>query len=148
MFEITIKGETLEDFHANLQQLAAQFGGVPTAQPAKTRKASAKAETETQTAEPNAPADDVDRELTEEVPPAPDGASAVVDAGTGQPLPKGDAAPLQMTFDDVKKHAAKLAATDTGKLAEILAKYEAKNLSGVPKDKLGDFAGDVMEALG
>lgn len=53
-----------------------------------------------------------------------------------------------MTMDDVKAAAAKLAAKDTPKLKAILESYGAAKLSEVPKEKLGDFAGDVIEALG
>ena len=52
-----------------------------------------------------------------------------------------------MTFDDVKVAAAKLVAKDTPGFSKILEKYGAPSLSGVPKDKLGDFAADVLAAL-
>jgi thiazole synthase ThiGH ThiG subunit len=77
----------------------------------------------------------------------PEGAKTVVDAGTGQPLPKSSEA-IKMTMEDVKVAAAKLAAKDTPALAKILKKYDASKLSEVDKAKLGDFAADVMEALG
>ncbi len=89
--------------------------------------------------------DDVDRELLAPVPPAPAGANAIVDAGTGKPAETAET--VKMTFDDVKVAAAKLAAKDTPKLLEILTKFKAANLSGVPKDKLGEFAGLVMAEL-
>lgn len=87
-----------------------------------------------------------DEEL-EPARPMPETAKQIVDAGTGKPAGKADA-PITMTFDDVKVAAAKLAAKDTPALAKILKKYDAANLSGVDKAQLGDFASDVMEALG
>ncbi len=53
-----------------------------------------------------------------------------------------------MTIDGVKAAAAKLAAKDTPALAKILKGFDAAKLSEVPKDRLGDFATEVMEALG
>ena len=155
MFEITIKGETLEDLHDKLEALSFSLGSgadrrtTPATKPVSKPKAKAP--------DPQ-PEPEVDDELTGEdaldapADPMPEGADAVVDAGTGQPLPKtkaeGDDAPIKMTMDDVKTAAAKLAAKDTPKLAELLKKYGADKLSAVAKTKLGDFAADVMEALG
>ena len=147
MFEITIKGETEDELFSNLADLAARLAGPH--QPLRSRKAPAKAE---------APAE---KEYTaadeEDSPPQPmpAGANAVVDAGTGQPVAEiitaefVEAEPVkQMTMTDVKVAAAKLAATDTPKLASILKKYNAAKLSEVAPDALGDFAGEVMDALG
>lgn len=162
MFEITIKGETLEEFHANLQQLAAQFGGVPTRQPVedgkldpqtlvKTRKPKAAAQPAPEP-EPEPTGDDEedgDADLLAPAEPLPETAKQVVDAGTGKPAaPAAADAPVKMTIDDVRAAAAKLAAKDTAKLGELLKTYGAAKLSEVPKGKLADFASDVMEALG
>lgn len=136
MFKITIEGDTLEAFHSNLQQLAAQFG-VPTAAPKAKTAPKAKA----------APTDEdaaIEAELNEPVPPAPAGSDAVVDAGTGQPIEPV----VKMSMDDVKKAATQLAAKDTPKLKELIEKHGGTKLSDIPKDTLGDFAADVMEALG
>lgn len=159
MFTITIQGTTLEDFHANLQQLAAQFGGVPTTAPKSRVKKNASApptadasddvaQSPTAQGEPEGVADaELAAELNAPVEPMPETAKAVVDAGTGKPAEQ--AAPVvQMTFDDVKAAAAKLAAANTPKLVELLKKYGAPNLSGVPGDKLADFASDVLAELG
>ena len=53
-----------------------------------------------------------------------------------------------MTAADVRAAAAKLAAKDTPALAALLKTYNAPSLSAVPPESLGDFAGDVLEALG
>lgn len=84
------------------------------------------------------------------VQPMPDTAKVLVDAGTGkvaEPIVEPDA-PVRMTMDDVKAAAAKLAAKDTPKLASLLKKYKAGKLSEVKGSDMGDFAADVMEALG
>ena len=97
-------------------------------------------------------------------PAEPEGAKMVVDAGTGKPmgepispetLARAGGAPaeddgevLELTFDEVKKKATLLAAKDMQQLAGILQKYGAGKLSEVPEDKLGDFAADVLAALG
>ena len=90
------------------------------------------------------------RELNAPVEKAPAIASQVVDAGTGKPVgadtPGEEAKP--MTAADVRAAAAKLAAKDTPALAALLKKYNAPSLSAVPPESLGDFAGDVLEALG
>lgn len=148
MFEITIKGATMDELAAVLAGAAAQFN-TPAMPTPKARKAKATApapepEPEVEQAEAT---DDVDAELLEEVPPAPATANQVVDAGTGKPSPE-TGAPIQMTMDDVKVAAAKLVAKDTPGFEKILKKYGAAKLSDVPKDKIGDFAADVMEALG
>lgn len=153
MFEITIKGSTITELAGNLQILAAHYataetGGTVT----KTRPAKAEPRALADPKPAPVPADDFDPDKEDSPPqPMPETARAVVDAGTGQPV----AAPApaeelvkQMTFDDVKAAAAKLAAKDTPTLAGILKKYGAAKLSEVSKDKLGDFAGDVLEALG
>ena len=167
MFEITIKGETLTILAGNLQHMAEQFSRTPSGSAieralTKTRKAMVSA--------PNpepAPDPKVEPELPfikeytaadeEDTPPEPMpvGATAVVDAGTGQPVSQiitaefVDVEPVkQMTMTDVKVAAAKLAAKDTPKLASILKKYNAAKLSEVAPDALGDFAGEVMDALG
>lgn len=149
MFEITIKGETPKAVLANLEAAYKTFllGAEATgAKPASKSKAKAPDPQPEPEAEEELVGEDA---LDAPAEPMPEGADAVVDAGTGQPLPKAKAdAPIQMTFDDVKVAAAKLAAKDTPTLAKILKNYNAANLSGVAKDKLGDFAADVMEALG
>lgn len=81
------------------------------------------------------------------VQPMPDTAKVLVDAGTGKVAEPVDA-PVRMTMDDVKAAAAKLAAKDTPKLAALLKKYKAGKLSEVKGSDMGDFAADVMEALG
>lgn len=147
MFKITIEGNTLEEFHANLQQLAAQFGGVPTATPKPARKAAAKKdEPQLQPQDPEEPEEtvDLDDEELEPAQPMPETAKQVVDAGTGKPVSE----PVKMTVDDVRVAAAKLAAKDATKLGEILKTHGATKLSEVPKGKLPAFAADVMEALG
>ena len=156
MFEITIKGETEDELFSNLADLAARLAGPH--QPLRSRKATAKAEAPDPKVEPELP---FIKEYTaadeEDTPPEPMpvGATAVVDAGTGQPVSQiitaefVDVEPVkQMTMTDVKVAAAKLAAKDTPKLASILKKYNAAKLSEVAPDALGDFAGEVMDALG
>ncbi|MDQ3023025.1 MAG: hypothetical protein M3R04_01375 [bacterium] len=143
MFEITVKGDSVQELILNLQCMATYSQGVPTAKP-PTRKAKAVAPVP----EPElVAADEVDRELLEEVPPQPNAASAVVDAGTGQIIAQPES-PVQMTMDQVRTNAAKLAAKDSPTLAMILKKYGAGKLSEVNGEQLGDFASDVMEALG
>lgn len=150
MFEVTIKGETLEELQGNLNRIIPMFGGVA-AEPAP--KATSRKKTAPQPQpEPeveDAEIEDVEAALNEPVEPMPDTAKAIVDAGTGKPAAPAKAdAPIKMTFDDVKAAAAKLAAKDTPKLAAILKKYKAAKLSDVPGQDLGEFASDVMEALG
>lgn len=155
MFEITIKGETPKALLFNLE---AAFKTFMLGEEGATTKPVGKSKAKAPDPQPEP---EVDDELTGEdaldapAEPMPEGADAIVDAGTGQPVAKKaakakteDDAPIQMTFDDVKVAAAKLAAKDTPALAKILAKYDAPNLSGVDKAQLGDFAADVMEALG
>jgi hypothetical protein len=155
MFKITIEGDTLEALASNIVRIAGQFqttsaepmdaNANPAPKATSRKKAAATPKSEQ---EPDAPDPELDAELNEPVDPAPAGATAVVDAGTGKPMAPADAGDVvQMTFDDVKKSAAKLASKDMPGLATILQKYGAANLSGVPKDKLGDFAADVVEAL-
>lgn len=155
MFEITIKGDTLSELATNMLSMAKQFQTTVPEEPTATPKSRRKGREIAEEIRPEI-ADDDDTGLTGEdaldapVKPMPDTAKQVVDAGTGKPAGKGaaDDAPITMTFDDVKVAAAKLAAKDTPALAKILKKYGAANLSGVDKAKLGDFAADVMEALG
>lgn len=147
MFEITVKGDTLEELHSRLEELSFSLAAGEDRRPAPALKPVAKrgkAPAKTEEPEPEDAA--LKAELNEPAPPAPATASQVVDAGTGKPIPTD--APVQMTFADVKTAAARLAAKDTPKLAEILGKYSAQKLSDVPKEQLGDFAADVMEALG
>jgi hypothetical protein len=166
MFEITIKADTHDELVQNLLELATgrrvemkseQPKGDAAPKPRGRRPATTP--TPADTSDDAAASLTADEELTGDdaldAPAAemPEGADAIVDAGTGQPVAKKaakakDDAPIQMTMDDVKVAAAKLAAKDTPALAGILKKYDAPNLSGVPKEKLGDFAADVMEALG
>lgn len=148
MFQITVKGDSLQDLAANLTTMVAQFQTtVPEGERrAITKRATPKAKPIPTDDEPVAQ-DEVDRELLEEVPPAPATANAVVDAGTGQPVAAA-AETKQMTIEDVRKAAGQLAAKDTPALKALLEKYGAPNLSGVPNEKLGDFASDVLEALG
>lgn len=157
MYEITIKGETLADLTINVAHLAESLmPSGATLAPKATRSPRKAAEPQPEPEPVNQRpigAEDaaLQAELNAPVDPMPATAAAVVDAGTGQPIataggvPKSEP-PLQMTFDDVKLAAGKLAAKDMTKLAALLKKYGAANLSGVPKDKLGDFAMDVLEA--
>lgn len=159
MFKITVEGETLSDLASNLLLVAKQFETTPAAEapkPARKAKASPAPQPEAETGaveDTDGGGDDaaLAAELLAPAEPQPEGSKAIVDAGTGAPADTKakakDDAPIKMTFDDVKTAAAKLVAKDQAKLAEILKKYDAANLSGVPKDKLGDFASDVMEAL-
>lgn len=160
MFEITIKASSLSELGEMLQDAAALHSA--TAEPlsapkpaARSRKAATPVEREP-TGDTVSPApseeqevdtdDELQRELNEDVEPMPETAKAIVDAGTGQPA----AAEVnkKMTMEDVKVAAAKLAQKDTPKLAAILKAYGAAKISEVSKDKLGDFAADVLEALG
>jgi hypothetical protein len=154
MFEITIKGETMSELASNIAQLKTQFQTTapevdPPARKPRAAKPKAEEPVEEETTIAN---DDDDADLLAPAEPMPDTAKQVVDAGTGKPAdPVANAktdAPVQMTLNDVKAAAAKLAAKDTPKLAAILKKYDAPNLSGVAKESLGDFAADIMEALG
>ena len=145
MFKITIEGATMEQVTAQIASLYAMSQQQPvlTEEPApKAKPAARKAATPEPVAE-----DQVDTELLEILEPAPNTANTVVDAGTGKPV----AAPepvKQMTFDDVKVAAAKLAQQDTPALKALIEKYGGTNLSSIPKEKLGDFAADVLAAVG
>jgi hypothetical protein len=151
MFKISVEGETLEELASNLCRIATMYQAVPAggdAQPApKPRKSKEQPVAE----EPAADEGDalsgedaaLEADLKAPVEPAPETSKTIVDAGTGEP-----AQPIKMTMDDVRAAAAKLAAQDTPKLGKILESYGAAKLSEVPKEKLGDFASDVMEALG
>lgn len=149
MFEITITGKTMDELAANALALAAQFQTTAPeagdAAPAP-RRAAPKPRAVEPEADVQQPADDTDRELLAEVPPAPNTANAVVDAGTGQPI-AATAEVVQLTMSDVKAAAAKLAAKDTPALAALLAKYDAPNLSGIAPEKLPDFVAEVMAKL-
>ena len=169
MFEVTIKGETLEELQDNLNRiLLLRWGGCEEAPAPKSKPAPAakkksvggataspapEPEPEEETVDIGGDAEQADAELRaaiaadeRTVQPMPETAKVVVDAGTGKLADPVDA-PIKMTVDDVKAAAAKLAAKDTPKLAELLKKYGAAKLSAVPGPKLGDFAADVMEAL-
>ena len=161
MFEVTIKGETLEELSGNVNRMAATFNAgdarrTNDADDAVREELQAKRTPRKKAPVPAEPVDaeniddgDVEAALNEPVEPMPETAKAIVDAGTGKPAaPAKSDAPIRMTFDDVKAAAAKLAAKDTPKLAAILKKYKAAKLSDVPGPDLGDFASDVMEALG
>jgi hypothetical protein len=163
MFEITIKGDTLEELAGNMQRVAmllrnesinaaddeAREELQTKRRKSRPSKGEPQPEAEAPEQEEQLSADDakLQAELNEPAEPMPETAKAVVDAGTGQPAPKSDE-PITMTMNDVKNAAAKLAAKDTPTLAKILKDYGAAKLSEVPKEKLGDFAADVMEALG
>jgi hypothetical protein len=159
MFKITIEGETLQELQDGLITMLQAVGKESSYQADDAarekmqaeRKAKPKAKA-TPAPQPEPEAEETDAELqaelNEPVEPMPETANAVVDAGTGKPAGKKAEAPIQMTMDDVKTAAAKLVAKDQARLVEILQKYKAANLSAVPKDKLGDFAADIMEALG
>lgn len=165
MIKITIEGETVGQVAALALAIAGQMGATPAegadaapapkprakkgaATPAEPKQDGATASTApSQEQDEVLPDDELARELAEPVDPMPETAKAVVDAGTGKPAEQ-TSAPIQMTFDDVKAAAAKLAAANTPKLVELLKKYGAPNLSGVPQDKLADFASDVLAELG
>ncbi len=149
MLRITVEGATLAELSGSLFLMASQFGmaagePAPKATPRKVGPVPLPSGDR-----PKPAADPVDRELLEEVPPQPNAVRGAVDAGTGQPIaaPTGEA-PVQMTMDQVRTNAAKLAAKDSPTLAAILKKYGAGKLSEVAGEQLGDFASDVMEALG
>ena len=172
MFEITIKGETLGELGKNMLDMARLYKAYDIYQADDAAREEMQAERKGKTppktpAKSEAPDPKVEPELPfikeytaadeEDTPPEPMpvGATAVVDAGTGQPVSQiitaefVDVEPVkQMTMTDVKVAAAKLAAKDTPKLASILKKYNAAKLSEVAPDALGDFAGEVMDALG
>lgn len=155
MFEITIKGETLDELSNNILLWAARVqpikaDTIPVKPTRKAKAAEPAPEPEVEDETVDIGGDEVDAELLAPAPPAPETANSIVDAGTGKPAPKASAKgdTITMTFDDVKVAAAKLVAKDQAKLAEILKTYGASKLTEVPKDKLGDFAADVMEALG
>lgn len=147
MFKITIEGATLQELMANVNAMAAGADMPVTESKPKPRKAASPAP-EPDPVEAAISHEDaaVLAELNAEVEPAPETANSVVDAGTGKPLVAD--APVQMTKADVKAAAVKLAGKDTPALAAILKKYDAPNLSGVSDENLGDFAADVMAALG
>jgi hypothetical protein len=154
MFEITITAPTMQELAVSIAQLAATYGDQPfaAAVPASKSKTKPKvAPAPEQEEEVNIDAASADAELRaaiaadeRTVQPMPETAKGTVDAGTGQPAD----APIKMTMDDVKAAAAKLAAKDTPKLAEILKKYKAGKLSEVKGADMGDFAADVMAELG
>ena len=160
MFEITIKGETLSQLAGNILLMARQYQATVSyeaddavreelqAKRTRAKKAAPAPEPEVEETDAELEAE-LEAELNAPVPSAPDTAKpgVVVDAGTGKPLPADDQ-PVKMTFDDVKASAAKLAAKDVEQLKLILSKYGAGKISEVPKAKLGDFASDVLEALG
>ena len=152
MFKITIEGETLEELASNVLHMAGQFQTTGVAPVAKL-KAHKPAKPSIAPAVDDGPIpEETDAELEAElnapVEPMPETAKAIVDAGTGKPAAPAKEPVVQMTFDDVKKSTAKLVAKNMPKAAELLKKYGAAKISDVPKDKLGDFAADVMEALG
>lgn len=166
MIKITIEAERAEDARADILTLAGMMGNAvvadtsgtleaPKAEPEKPARAPRKAATPaaaTPAASP--PADETDRELLEEVPPAPATSAQVVDAGTGQPVVPAaeqvvDAEPVkQMTVEDVQKAAAQLVQKDIEQLKALLKKYDAANVKAVKPAQLGDFAADVLAALG
>jgi hypothetical protein len=161
MFELTITGETAEQLARNLMSMAADFrpsvierdaeDAMPRPKPKATKSKAVPTPEPEQEEEVNIDAVQADAELKaaiaadeRTVQPMPETAKGTVDAGTGQPAD----APIKMTMDDVKAAAAKLAAKDTPKLAEILKKYKAGKLSEVKGADMGDFAADVMAELG
>ena len=164
MFEITIKGETMSELGKNMLDAARLYKAYDIYQAddaaREEMQAQRKAAARKQTTEPAKAEEPVVKEYTaadeEDVPPEPMpvGATAVVDAGTGRPVEQvvgeivEDEPVKQMTMNDVKVAAVKLAAKDTPLLGKILKKYNAAKLSEVAPDALGDFAGEVMDALG
>lgn len=174
MFEVTIKGETVEALARNLMSMASDFrpavieadaeNSMPPAPKSKPAPAAKKKSAGGATASPAPEQEEevdiggtsveaADAELRaaiaadeRTVQPMPDTAKVVVDAGTGKLADPVDE-PIRMTMNDVKAAAAKLAAKDTPKLAELLKKYKAGKLSEVKGTDMGDFAADVMEAL-
>lgn len=80
-----------------------------------------------------------------QAPAEPKGATAVVDAGTGKPM---EAPQTEMTIEDVRAAATRLAQADATQLKAILGEFGAAKLSEVKPDDLGDFAGKVLAALG
>jgi hypothetical protein len=153
MFKITIEGDSLNELLANLEAATKTLLLGDAAPKSRGREAATTPPPAdaSDDAAPSLTADDEpltgEDALDAPAEPMPEGAKTVVDAGTGQPLPKSSEA-IKMTMEDVKVAAAKLAAKDTPALAKILKKYDASKLSEVDKAKLGDFAADVMEALG
>ena len=162
---ITINGDNAQEAGAELQTLARLLsgtaityrleehgGGTTQAPVAAKAKPTAKKAPAAEPVDEELSAEDIEmqRELNAPVEKAPAIASQVVDAGTGKPVgadtPGEEAKP--MTAADVRAAAAKLAAKDTPALAALLKKYNAPSLSAVPPESLGDFAGDVLEALG
>lgn len=145
MFKITIEAVSMTQLATMALALANQFGDAPApaentpAEPTKpaARKPAAKK------AEPVA-VDETDRELLAAVEPAPATANSIVDAGTGQPAA---AQPTQMTIEDVKVAATKLAGVDMPTLSQLITKHGGDKLSTIPPQNLGDFASDVLEAL-
>jgi hypothetical protein len=158
MFEITITAPTMQELAVSIAQLAATYGDQPfaAAVPASKSKTKPKvAPAPEQEEEVNIDAASADAELRaaiaadeRTVQPMPDTAKGLVDAGTGKVADPVKDEPIKMTMDDVKAAAAKLAAKDTPKLAEILKKYKAGKLSEVKGTDMGDFAADVMAELG
>ena len=152
MFSITIQGDTLEELANGLREMYHQFQTTGAPQETKSRKAAKAAPVTTkeyvaEVVQPDPEDAALEAELNAPVPPAPATSKGIVDAGTGRPIPVGDA-PIQMNMDQVRTAAAKLAAKDSPTLATILKKYGAAKLSEVPKESVGDFAADVMEQLG
>lgn len=162
---ITINGDNAQEAGAELQTLARLLSGsaavdqattqAPASPANKPKPAARKAPAPELVEDVELSAEDIEmqRELNAPVEKAPAIASQVVDAGTGRPV--GADAPdtsteeaKPMTAADVRAAAAKLAAKDTPALAALLKKYNAPSLSAVPPESLGDFAGDVLEALG
>lgn len=156
MFEVTIKGDSMSALASAVVALAGQFQTTASyeaddaAREALQAKRTARKPKPEPQPEPEVADDEADW-TDEQVEPMPETAKAIVDAGTGKPAPAAKAeadAPIKMTFNDVKAAAAKLAAKDTPQLAAILKKYKAAKISEVPGPQLGEFASDVMEALG
>lgn len=156
---ITINGDNAQEAGEELSTLARLLSGTsvqentPVTAPINKPKPTAKkAPAPEPTVDEELSAEDIEmqRELNASVEKAPAIASQVVDAGTGKPVGADtsteEAKP--MTAADVRAAAAKLAAKNTPALAALLKKYNAGSLSAVPPESLGDFAGDVLEALG
>lgn len=82
-----------------------------------------------------------------EAPPEPKGATQVLDAGTGKPMEQV-ASEREMSMDEVRSSATRLAQADATKLKAILGEFGAAKLSEVKPEDLPDFAGRVLAALG
>lgn len=155
MFKVSVEGETLEELSGNLNRVAAMFRSeVINAEDDAAReklqktRSTGRKRMDTETPPGTADADPLGDDGPDEEPAEqPAGSKQVVDAGTGKPIATDDK-PVKMTMDDVRAAAAKLAAKDSPKLAEILGNYGAAKLSEVPKAKLADFAGEVLAELG